>query len=602
MAREQRRLAAIISADVVGYSRLMGRDESGTLARLREHRKQRLEPILDRFGGRIVKLTGDGALVEFASAVDALAAAITFQQAVTDANRDQPQDSAIVFRVGLHLGDLIVDGDDLYGDGVNVATRLESEAPPGGIVVSGDMHNAVTGRLKATLADLGDLSLKNIDRPIRAYSVSWNAVDWSAVSDATAPSMELASAAPTEIRLALPDKPSVAVLPFDNMSGDPEQAYFADGLAEDLITGLSRVSWLFVIARNSSFAFRGERLDMRTIGERLGVRYLVEGSVRRAGQRLRLTVQLVEAATGNHLWAERYDGSLEDVFDFQDRIVVSLVGAIEPKLRAAEIARARHKRPDSLDAFDLYLQALPKVAANSPQSLAEAIELLDRAIGLAPDYAQALALAAVCRVGRPVAGYSPNIDKDFREAAELSHRAVDSDPTDPLALASAANVTVVIRRDYQGGWDLVDRALTIAPNYAGGWGVRGWISALAGEADAAIADFEKALRLSPLDPQWGGRYKQGMAFALCTSGRSEDALPWARKAVQDSPNSSTAQRPLIAALWLSGRHAEAKEAAAIYVRMFPGFSVRRLIEIGPFRGTPGQHQFFDALRAAGLPE
>jgi len=267
-----------------------------------------------------------------------------------------------------------------------------------------------------------------------------------------------------------------------------------------------------------------------------------------------------------------------------------------------EIARARRKRPDSLDAFDLFLQALPKIAAASPQSLAEAIALLDRAIVLAPDYAHALSLAATCRSMRPMYGYSPDVEKDFREAAELSQRAVDSDPTDHAAFTSAGNIVALIRRDYDRAFDLVDRALAIAPNSASAWRCRGWVRAWAGETDKAIADFEKALRLSPFDPQWGGMCKQGIAFSLCTSGRPEEALPWARKAVQENPNASATQRPLIGALWLSGRHAEAKEAAATYIKMFPGFSVRRLIELGPFRGTSGQQEFFDALREAGLPE
>ena len=278
------------------------------------------------------------------------------------------------------------------------------------------------------------------------------------------------------------------------------------------------------------------------------------------------------------------------------------MNAIEPKLRATEIARARRKRPDSLDAFDLFLQALPKVAAGSPQGLAEAIALMDRAIGLAPDYAQALSLGAQCRSMRPMYGYSPDVDKDFREAAELSQRAVDSDPTDQAALTSAANIAALIRRDYERAGDLIDRALAIAPHSVSVLRSRGWINAWAGETDEAIADFEKALRLNPFDTLWGGVCKQGIAFALCTSGRPEEALLWAQKAMQEIPHASTTQRPLIAALWLSGRHAEAKEAARSYIKMFPGFSVRRLIELGPFRGTPGQQQFFDALRNAGLPE
>ena len=292
------------------------------------------------------------------------------------------------------------------------------------------------------------------------------------------------------------DKPSIAVLPFRNGSGDPEQEYFADGLAEDLITGLSRVSWLFVIARDSSFVFRGEQVDARTIGDRLGVRYLVEGSVRRAGPRLRLTVQLIEAATGNHLWADKFDGSLEDVFDFQDRTVVSLVGAMEPKLRTAEILRARRKRPENLDAFDLYLQAQPRLASFSPQGIAEAIELFGRAVALSPDYAQALAHAAICRVVRPTLGHSPDPDRDFLEAAELSRRALESDPTDTIALQVAAFVAVMVDRDYETGWDLVNKSLAINPNDTRTWNRLGWINAWAGEVEPAITAFKTVMRLS----------------------------------------------------------------------------------------------------------
>jgi len=395
--------------------------------------------------------------------------------------------------------------------------------------------------------------------------------------------------------------PSIAVLPFENLSGDPEQAYFADGLAEDLITGLSRVAWLFVIARNSSFALRGEKLDVRSIGERLGVRYLVEGSVRRSGQRLRLAVQLIEVASGNHLWADRYDGSLEDVFDFQDRIVASLVGAIEPKLRATEIARARRKRPDNLDAFDLFLQALPKAAAMSAQSLAEAIGLLDRALALSPGYARALGYAAHCRAMRPILACSPDADRDLREADDLARRALESDPGDPMALCVAANIPVVLRRDYQAGGDLIDRSLAINPNDALSWNRRGWISAWAGEIETAMTAFEKAMRLSPLDPQWGAAPKFGMASALCWGGHPEEALPWVRRALQELPDHAGIHRLLVAVLWLSGRHSEAREAARKYLEMVPGLSLRHARKVSPVRGTPGHERYYEALREAGLP-
>ena len=388
MAREQRRLAAIIAADVAGYSRLMGRDESGTLARLREHRKQRLEPVLARHGGRLVKLTGDGALAEFPSAVDALGAAIEFQQAMAEANREQSDDTAIVFRIGLHLGDLIVDGDDLYGDGVNVAARLEAEAPPGGIVVSGDVHNAVAGRLKAAFMDLGELSLKNIERPVRAFRVQMDGI--------------LATAAPphaTDVRLTLPDKPSIAVLPFENMSGDPEQAYFVDGLVEDIITGLSRFRSLFVIARNSTFAYKGKSPDIRQVGRELGVRYVLEGSVRKVGNRIRISGQLIDAANGTHLWADRFDGALEDVFELQDRVTANVVGIIAPRVEQAEIERVRSKPVGNLEAYDLVLRAMALERTLRRPEMEQALGLLRQAVQIDWPRIQSLRAPALsCRI------------------------------------------------------------------------------------------------------------------------------------------------------------------------------------------------------------
>src|SRR5499433_2689634 len=325
LAREQRKLAAILFADAVGSSRLMGRDESGTVARLLEHLNQRLAPVAARLGGRVVRLKGDGSLVEFVSAVDALAAALEFQQAMIEANRGQPDDQAIMFRIGLHLGDVIVEGDDIYGDAVNVAARLEAEAPAGGIVVSRAVREAVTGRLKVSLHALGELALKNIERPIRAFRAEWNAEDWPAHSVASQ-----APASPKEPTpaLALPEKPSIAVLPFQNMSGDPEQEYFADGMVEDIITALSRFKSLFVIARNSSFTYKGKAIDIKQVGRELGVRYVMEGSVRKAGSRVRITGQLIEATTGAHVWADRFEGKLEDVFELQDDVTSCVIGAI----------------------------------------------------------------------------------------------------------------------------------------------------------------------------------------------------------------------------------------------------------------------------------
>jgi adenylate cyclase len=353
--RVVRRLAAILAADVVGYSRLMGRDENRTLAKLKAHRTEHLEPALARHGGRLVKLTGDGALVEFPSAVDALNAAIAFQQAVTEANRDQPEDTRIVFRIGLHLGDLIVDGDDLYGDGMNVAARLEAEAPPGGIVVSRAIREAVEGRLKATLHALGELTLKNIERPIRAFRVEWDAADWKAMK-AGVPKSAI-PAEPTTSTLALPDKPSIAVLPFQNMSGDPEQEYFTDGVTEDIITELSRFHSLFVIARNSSFSYKGKSPDVRQVGRDLGVRYVLEGSIRKSSNRIRVTGQLIDTLTGNHIWAERYERTLADIFELQGELTQAIVGAIAPQVESTEESRAARRHPSNLTAYEFALRA-----------------------------------------------------------------------------------------------------------------------------------------------------------------------------------------------------------------------------------------------------
>lgn len=400
--------------------------------------------------------------------------------------------------------------------------------------------------------------------------------------------------------LALPDKPSIAVLPFDNISGDPDEAYFADGIAEDLITALSRTSSLFVIARNSSFAFRQAKHDVRAIGSSLGVRYVVDGSVRKAGSRVRLTAQLIEAASGSHLWADRFDGALDQIFELQDRIITCLIGVIMPKLRAVEIARAARKRTDSLDAYDLVLRSLPLQAVMTRSSLGEAIGLLDRAAGLSADYSDALAFGAWCRALRPSNGYSSDAARDFREAAELAGEALKVDRGNPVALRSAGFVVLFTARDYPSAWDLMDRSLAIDPNSASSWAWRGFVSAFAGNPEDAADEFEKAIRLSPFD-QLANTYSVGMAFALLTSDRLEEGLRWARKSLQENPRWGAAHRYLIGALFLTGRVAEARAAARAYLAMDPDFTVRHLVETGPYRRTSSQERLFAAMRQAGLP-
>ena len=453
------------------------------------------------------------------------------------------------------------------------------------VVVSDDSLVQCIRQLRRALCDDEQRLIKTVAR--RGYLL-----------DAQVSGLGVDSSAPP---LTLPDKASIAVLPFDNISGDPEEGYFADGIAEDLITALSRTSSLFVIARNSSFAFRQEKHDIRTIGSKLGVRYVVDGSVRKAGSRVRLTAQLIEAASNAHLWADKYDGALDQIFELQDQIITSLIGAIAPKLRAVEIERARRKRTDSLDAYDLVLRSLPMQALMTRDGLGEAINLLDRAIALSPDYSDALAFGAWCRVLRPSNGYSNDAARDFQEAADLAGRALKTDPGNPVALRCAGFVMFFANRDYPAAWDLIDQSLAIDPNSASSWAWRGFVSAFAGAPEAATTEFAKAIRLSPFD-QWKNTYSVGMAFALLSNDQFEEGLRWARKALQENPRWGAAHRYLIAALWLTGREDEARAAAQKYCALEPGHTVRHLVETGPYRRTPNQERLFAAMRQAGLAE
>ena len=448
LAREQRRLAAIVAIDVVGYSRLMGRNESGTHALLKTHLTERVEPSITQHGGRVVKFTGDGVLAEFGSAVDALSAAIELQQGMTDANRNQPEPDQIVFRAGVHLGDVIVEANDLYGDAVNVAARLQAEAPPGGILISRAVREAVDGRVKAELQALGELSLKNIARPIRAFRVEWKEADWTA--GAVAPSHSSGSAAVPSPTSSLADNPSIAVLAFRNLSGDPAREYFADGMTEDIITTLSRVPTFVVIARNSSYAYKGRSVDVRQVGGELGARYVLDGSLRIAGNTLRINCVLIDATSGKHLWAERYDGVLEDVFDLQDRITSSIVATVTPRMMAAEIARAQAKPTDNLSAYDLYLRAIAEIRENTESSISQALELLDRAIAADPRFSSAYGFVACAHWNRFIYSWGSIAEAKARgyEAAKL---AVELGKDDPIALSLGGYGIAYLGRPTGGG-------------------------------------------------------------------------------------------------------------------------------------------------------
>jgi adenylate cyclase len=581
--RVERRLSAIFAGDVAGYSRLMGADEEGTLARLNAHRREFLEPNIAEHRGRIVKRTGDGILIEFLSAVDAVRCAIQQQRGMAERNVGVAPDKRIELRVGIHVGDIMIEEGDIFGDGVNIAARLESIAQPGGICISDDAYRQVRGKLDANFQDSGEQALKNIAQPVRVYQ-------WQ---PDTAVAADNVSATP-----ALPDKPSIAVLPFQNMSGDPEQEYFADGMVEDIITGLSRVKWLFVIARNSSFAYKGKAVDVKQIGRELGVRYVLEGSVRRAGNHVRINAQLIDAGNGAHLWAERYDRPLDDIFAVQDEITLSVIGAIEPSLRAAESDRVKRKRPESLGAYDLVLRAMPHVFVAMPEETSKALPFLERALALEPDYALAHGYLAWCheilfvRAGRK--------DENRSAAIRHAHAAIDYGRDDTTALALGAFVTALVEHDRVTAFEAFEQARALSPSsaitlffgaVALGWG---------GEAERAIEWADSALRVSPRDPLNWFSY-QALAIGHFLLGRDEEAATAGRRAVRSNPNMSVNHMLLAAPLVRLGRADEARAASAQALTLLPSLSISGFcaaIALPPVVAD----RFGEAWRKAGLPQ
>ncbi len=501
-----RRLAAILAADVVGYSKLMAEDEAGTLAALKAHRAELFDPETARHNGRIVKLMGDGALVEFSSVVDAAECALAIQTSLAASN------GPIRLRIGINLGDIIIDGEDIYGDGVNVAARLETLATPGGICISSVVHESLGNRIEADFEDAGKHHVKNIARPIRVWH--WQPDAGARQPTATAPALDL------------PSKPSIAVLPFDNMSGDPEQDYFADGIVEDIITAFSRIKWLFVIARNSSFTYKGKAVDIKQVGRELGVRYVLEGSVRKAGQRIRITGQLIDTATGAHLWADRFDGELANIFDLQDRVTQSVVGTIEPKLEQAEIDRARRKPTESLDAYDYYLRGMAAFHQLNRTANREAVKLFSRAFELDPDYAAAYGMAARAHAQRKGLGLTSEAAADRAEAVLLARKAARLGRDDAIAL-TAAGFALVMFGEVAEGDALIDRALAVNPNLATAWNMSAWSKALMGAPELVVERGTRALRLSPQDLQtFAMKAVVGMGHYM--TGNYEEAYRWAK--------------------------------------------------------------------------
>jgi TolB-like protein/tetratricopeptide (TPR) repeat protein len=583
----ERKLAAILAADVAGYSRLMGEDEEGTHERLKAHLRELVDPRIKEHRGRTVKNTGDGMLVEFLSVVDAVRCAVEIQREMAERNAAVPAPQRIEFRIGINLGDVLVEEHDIFGDGVNVAARLEALAEPGGICVSRVVRDQVRDKLDFAFEDMGEQQVKNIARPVRVYRVGSAATPEQPAVPATA--------------LPLPDKPSIAVMPFANMSGDPEQEYFADGMVEEIITALSRIRSLFVIARNSTFTYKGQAVDVKQVGRELGVHYALEGSVRKAGNRVRITAQLIDASSGAHLWADRFDGSLDDVFDLQDQVTASVVGAIAPKLEQAEIERAKHKPTHSLGAYDYYLRGIASLHRRTREGNDEALQLFNRAVELDPGFPSAYGMAAYCYVWRKTNGWMTDPVQETSEASRLALRAVELGSDDAIALFRAGYALGYVVGDLDRGAALIDRALALNPNLAAGWYASGRIRGYLGEPDLAIEHLERAMRLSPLDMQTA-RLQSATAFAHFLAGRYDDASSWAQRALQVRPSYPSAIRLAAASSALAGRPEEARQAVERLRQVDPALRVSNLKNRLPLRRPDDLTRYQEGLRMAGLPE
>jgi len=580
-ARVERRLAAILAADVVGYSRLMGINEEGTLAALKTHQRELIDPKIAEHRGRIVKTTGDGALVEFASAVDAVRCAVEIQCAMSERSAAIPEDRRIDFRIGINVGDIIIDEGDVYGDGVNIAARLEGIADRGGICISDDTFRQVRDKIDVGFEDVGEHQLKNIERPVRVYRVQLGK---------TAQRAEKASASTK--------RPSIAVLPFKNMSGDPEQEYFADGMVDEIITGLSRIKWLSVVSRNSSYLFKNRPATMKDVAATLGVRYVLEGGVRKSGNRVRITAQLIDAETDAHLWAEQYDRLLEDVFALQDEITMCVVGAIEPSVRKAEIDRIKRQRPDNFTAYDLLLQSQQFVFAGMPAEAAKAITLLEQALKLEPNYSAAHAYLSWCLHAR--FGRGGLREEDRLAAVDHARAAVALGNDDATALAIAALVLAYDGHDVSTALKVFDRALELSNCnvFALCWNaaILAWI----GRSELAIERAQRALRLGPFDSLiW--RAHHALSIAYFDSHRYGDAADSARSVIAANSAYSLPRAILAAALVRLGRLDEARAAARTVLEHEPSFTIHgtaRYAELEPAVFRP----MADAWREAGLPE
>jgi adenylate cyclase len=570
----KRKLAAILSADVKGYSRLMGEDEKGTVRTLNAY-KEVMTGLIQHHHGRVVDAPGDNLLAEFASVVDAVECAVEIQKELKTRNGELPENRRMEFRIGINLGDVIQEGDNIYGDGVNITARVQSLAEGGGICISGTTFDQVEKKLGLGFEYLGEQTVKNIARPVRVYRV--------AIETPVA-------------HLMAADKPSIAVLPFINMSGDPEQEYFSDGITEDIITALSRLHWFFVIARNSTFTYKGKAVEVKQIGRDLGVRYILEGSIRKIGNRVRITAQLINATTGAHLWAERYDRELTDIFALQDEITQSVTAAIEPKLVEAEGVHFQGRSPEDLDAWDLVMRAVAHFWRMTAAESEAAIDMLRLAVQRYPNYAPAQSMLSFALLVSDLVGWAP-AGKPYRLAADLAHRAAELDDNDPWAhfalgyLAFTARKTDDAVREFQ-------RALDLNPNFAAAYGYLGWAVVFDGRYEEATEYFQQAFRMSPHDPLIAFFYA-GMCAAHYFARRFDEAVEWGRKSIQQRPGFIPGHRILCASLAQAGRTDELSAAMARVRELQPNISMAWLEEHVPYTPRAIAH-YLDGMRKAGV--
>lgn len=579
----KQRLVAILAADVAGFSRLMAGDERATVEAL-DLARAVFRKQIELHQGRVIDMAGDSVLAVFDTAAGAVSTALGVQRSLNADDPALPEDRRMRFRIGVHLGDIIEKSDGtVYGDGVNIAARLQALADPGGIIVSDPVRGAVKGRTAAEFEDRGEPHMKNMTEPVRAFSLRAGPVP------STLPG-----------RFTLPDRPSIAVLPFANMSGDVEQEYFADGMAEEITNALSHCSSLFVIARNSAFAYKGRAVDVRQMGRDLGVRYVLEGSVRRGGNRLRFTAQLIDAAANVHIWSDRFDGEAGDVLALQDRITESVVAAIEPRLQLAEIARLKHKPVANLDAYDLLLRAQSLEYECTESSLARALERLRKALAIDPGYAAAMALASYCYAERRNLGWAQNLEDEAAEGMRLARRALELAGDDANVLWMGAYAVWRLAMDLRQARELAYRSLQVNPNSAIALALAGWIESNLANPITALELLERAERLSPRDPR-GWFIVSGLAFTYLACGRHEEAVTVARKALLQNPRFAV-RRVLAAALGKLGRKDEAAAEVRELLAMDPQLSIANLRTRLMFMDEGIWQNYADGLRRAGLPE